>query len=209
MNETLFINLQHRMDRLLAVKEQFKQLGVTAKRMEAVRRTPGALGCVLSHIQCIEYALEHDLPRVCICEDDFVVTDSVRFLKQLSLFLTNTPTWDVLLLGSNIAPPYPNITPWSYKVVNAQTTTAYIVQAHYYNTLLSNFKESAFMLMNQMPAQKSAIDIHWKRLQCTGHWFALRPLLVTQAPGYSDIEHRIVNYTTAMLSSKVLNEIED
>lgn len=203
MEHTLFINLQHRVDRLLAVREEFKSLGVQPIRMEAIRQNPGSVGCTLSHIACLEHAIREQWPRVCICEDDFHVTDPPRFLHHLHACLDELTTWDVLLLGGNIGPPYVNHN-HCMQVRNAQTTTAYIVQAHYYHVLLANFKESASMAFQHYPPQQCAIDMHWKRLQAKDLWFILTPLMVTQRPGYSDIEGRVVNYEAAMLSCKVL-----
>lgn len=192
MDHTLYINLSDRPDRKEQVEHELTQLNATFTRIEAVPHQKGSVGCTLSHIKCIELAKENNWPHVCVCEDDIMFTNPTLFKTKLALFLKSDITWDVLLLGANLAPPYTNATPFCMKVYNAQTTTGYIVKEHYYDTLLENFYASL---------NKSPIDIYWKKLQ-KDQWYILMPLTVVQRPSYSNIENRVVNYTNAMLNTK-------
>lgn len=194
MEHTLYINLLHRTDRKEECENEFKPLNVDAVRVEAISHPNGALGCSLSHIKCIQLAKKNKWSRVCICEDDIMFTDPSALLASLDLFLKSGIHWDVLLLGANIAPPYSKVTDHWMKVSNAQTTTGYIVNEHYYDTLLENFMVGV--------SNKYPIDIYWKVLQ-RDDWYILLPLSVTQRPSYSNIENRMVNYTAAMLNDKM------
>jgi hypothetical protein len=43
-----------------------------------------------------------------------------------------------------------------------------------------------------------AIDKFWLQLQRRDHWYLITPLTVIQQEGYSDIEHKVVNYADLM-----------
>jgi len=198
---TLFINLEHRTDRLQHSKREFQKLGIRTERVNAVRTKTGAIGCTLSHIRCLEMAKKRDYEYVFICEDDICFTNPELLKSNMELFArNNTFHWDVLIIGGNNVPPYDIITDYYARIYNCQTTTGYIVKKHYYDTLLVNFKESAQNLMREPEnKQEYALDMYWKRLQLTGVWFMITPPTVIQAESYSDIENRNVNYERLML----------
>ena len=67
---TLFINLDHRQDRLEHATEEFKKMNINAERVDAIKKDIGAIGCTMSHIKCLEIAKKRDYDYVFICEDD-------------------------------------------------------------------------------------------------------------------------------------------
>lgn len=200
MEHVLYINLYHRKDRKEQIERQLTNWGVPFERLDASAHRFGHLGCAQSHIRCLERAISEKWPHVCIVEDDMYILDLPVFKKSLNHFLKANLSWDVLLLGGNVGPPYMK-EKGCRRVINAQTTTAYVVQQHYYETLLKNFKQGleASMLMDE-PAYR--IDIFWKRLQRKDTWYILDPLTVVQLEGYSDIERRDTNYMSMMMSYK-------
>lgn len=202
MHHVFYINLKHRVDRMRRAETQFKAMGVTAERVDAIECRNGVIGCALSHIKCIEIAKERRLPYACICEDDILFLNPEQTKQSISLILNGTVQWDIILLGANIAPPYLKLTNQCMTVRNAQTTTGYIIKQAYYDTLLQNIRTGiSGMLLYQNP-RIYAIDIYWKKLQKLDKWIIVIPLAVVQRPDYSDIEHREVNYTKHMLSDK-------
>jgi GR25 family glycosyltransferase involved in LPS biosynthesis len=197
----LYINLNHRTDRNEHVVQQIETIGCTPIRIEAVECKQGAIGCAMSHIRCIELAKEQNLPFVCIVEDDITFTNPDLFREQLDSFLSSSIDWDVLLLGTNMAPPFDK-EKGCLRVFNAQTTTGYIVKQHYYDTLLNSFKKSVGYLLTYYNVKLFAIDIQWKQLQQRDRWYVLHPLTVIQREDYSDIEKCNVSYCSKMLSTK-------
>jgi hypothetical protein len=201
LTNTLFINLEHRTDRLQHVTKEFQRMGISAERVNAIRMKTGAVGCTLSHIRCLEIAKQRNYEHVFICEDDILFTNPELLKKNMALFLQiSRLEWDVLILGGNNVPPYDQINEYCAKIYNCQTTTGYVVKKHYYDTLIMNFKESAQKLMKD-PGNKQAyaLDIYWKRLQLSGQWYMITPPTVTQVESYSDIENRNVNYEGLLL----------
>ena len=201
LKHTLFINLEHRTDRLAHVSKQLESIGVKGERFGACKTKVGAIGCTLSHIKCLELAKERNYEQVFICEDDITFLDPPVFLDSLNKFTANHDVeWDVLIIGGNIVPPYERVGDYCIRVGECQTTTGYVVKKHYYDVLIDNFRESVKNLI-QDPENKQnyALDVYWKRLQKKSSWYMLTPFTVVQYDTYSDIEERYVDYRGLML----------
>lgn len=202
LKHTFFINLESRKDRLNHVKNELKKLGIEGERFNAVKMNNGAIGCTLSHIKCLELAKERNYPQIFICEDDITFLKPKVLLESLHKFekSENGKDWDVIIIGGNNCPPYINIDDYAIRVSNCQTTTGYIVNNNYYNTLISNFRESVKnLLKNPENVKEYAIDIYWKKLQFEDKWYMIIPATVIQKEDYSDIEQRQVDYKNLML----------
>ena len=200
LENTQYINLQYRVDRLLHVKNELLKINITGTRFNAIKTTDGAIGCSMSHLKCLEMAKQNESPFVFICEDDIQFLNPKLFLKQLEMFCDNIKLdWDVLIVSGNICPPFEQIGDYCVRLVNCQTTTGYIVQQHYYDTLIANIKEGIKLLLsNPTNKREYAIDIYWKRLQATGKWYMITPPTVVQMEGFSDVEGRNTNYKNLM-----------
>jgi len=209
LQNTLYINLEHREDRKFHVVAQLRNVGCSApERFPAVQTKDGAVGCSLSHIKCLELAKARGWEYVCIIEDDFKCVDPARFRQSLAAFQDQSDIqWDVLLLGGNNCPPY--FTPISeegkeikycVEVSYCISTVAYVVRQSYYDTLIQNYRDGVAKLMRDPTNKREyAIDMYRKQLQASGRWFLLVPLTVTQLACYSDIEKREMSYDHLML----------
>jgi len=171
------------------------------ERVSAIKNKHGAIGCTMSHIKCLQLAKERDYEYVFVCEDDITFLDPNKLKESATLFLQNMKSrWDVLIIGGNNVPPYQKLSDYCARIFNCQTTTGYVVQKHFYDTLIENFKESATNLMrNPENKREYALDIYWKRLQQQHVWLMLTPPTVSQYESYSDIENKNVNYDHLML----------
>lgn len=198
---TLFINLESRTDRLLHVTNQLKKLNVEGTHFNAVKMENGAIGCTISHIRCLEQAKKANWPQVFICEDDICFSNPELLLDHVSKFKQHVgDAWDVLIIGGNNVPPYQPIGDFCAKITNCQTTTGYVVNQPYYDTLIANFRNGLQLLLkNPNNKPQYAIDMYWKRLQPQDRWYIITPLTVYQLEGYSDIEHKTTNYKNMML----------
>jgi len=157
------------------------------------------LGCSMSHLKCLETAKLNNWPHLLIVEDDIKFLDPELFKSQLNQFLTNHDDWDVVLIGGNNMPPYQKIDNTCVRVTSCQTTTGYLVNGHYFETLIDNFRTGIKKLITEPEKHKFyAIDKYWFNLQKKGKWFLIIPLTVTQREDYSDIEKRATNYTHVM-----------
>jgi hypothetical protein len=81
-------------------------------------------------------------------------------------------------------------------VLDAQTTSSYIIKREYAFTLRSRFIQAAALLnLNTCKTvNEHAIDIYWKPLQKASTWLVFEPRIGRQAPSYSDIGRKNVSY---------------
>ena len=200
IKHAFYINLHCRPDRKQHVENQLTSIGINAERFNAIKMSNGAIGCSMSHLKIIENAKANNWDHVLIVEDDILFTDPNLFVEQFNKFLSNHKDFDVALIAGNNLPPYKKIDDSCVQVTHCQTTTGYIVQKHYYDVLIKNYKDGILLLMKE-PINHFlyAIDKYWFNLQAIHKWYLIIPLSVTQREDYSDIEKRPTNYTPAML----------
>lgn len=198
-----YINLEHRNDRKEHIEYQLKNIGLSNfERFNAIKLQNGRVGCSMSHLQCLNLAKERKYEYVLICEDDATFLNPSLFINQINIFFKNkcVNNWDVLLLGGNNVPPYQQINETCIRVTHCQTTTCYLVNGHYFDTLIENIKEGIQHLMREPKNHCSyAIDINWLKLQKKHIWLLIIPLTVIQKEDYSDIEQRYTKYQSMML----------
>ena len=200
IKHAFFINLDSRPDRKQHVEGQMSTLGIQAERFKAIKLKNGAIGCSMSHIKLLEMAKANDWPHVLIVEDDILFTKPAIFVEQLNRFLAMHKDFDVALFAGNNMPPYAVVDDSCVRVSKCQTTTGYLVQRHYYDTLIANYKKGIECLMRE-PHNHAlyAIDKYWFHLQALHKWYLITPLTVVQREDYSDIEKRPTNYMRHML----------
>lgn len=190
---TLFINLEHRKDRLEHVTEELKNMNINGERVDAIKKDIGAIGCTMSHIKCLEIAKKRDYDYVFICEDDIHFKNPELLKQNLERFNKNTKiNWDILIIGGNNARPYQIVEEYCSRVFYCRTTTGYVVKKHMYDILLENFNESVLKLSEDSSKEgikKYAVDMYWQRLQYQYYWYMITPPTVTQYTSYSDIEN--------------------
>ena len=199
-----YINLDHRADRKKHVESQLFNIGLQGvQRFSAIKMENGAVGCSMSHLKLLQYALKTRLDHILIVEDDIEFLDPDLFIKQINAFLKehekNGSNWDVVLFAGNNMPPYETVGDTCVKVSRCQTTTGYLVNGHYIEKLLNNVKMGLTNLIRDPEKHAQyAIDKHWFALQEVDNWFLITPLTVVQREDYSDIEKKVVHYHKAM-----------
>ena len=197
----IYINLDTRPDRKVSVVNELLKIGVNEpERFKAIKLDNGALGCSMSHLKCLELAKQKDYDYVLICEDDIEFLNPELFLTQLNKFLDSNINWDVVLIAGNNMLPYKPINDACIQIYNCQTTTGYIVQKHYYDKLIQNYKEGIQNLIKNSDNNEYKIDKHWFKLQRTDNWYLVIPLSVVQREDYSDIEKKTTNFKNYMLN---------
>lgn len=190
IEKVVYINLAKRRDRNEHMKQMTNLFGDKVIRFEAIEENPGYLGCARSHIGVLELAIQENWKNVLVLEDDAEWNCIEKSYKKLEALTTRS--YDVILLGGVAV--HKNTVD---KVYSSQTATSYLIQNHYYMTLLANFKE-AYSGLLQEGYGKFAIDQHWKQLQKKDNWYILSdPCMIYQRPDYSDIEQNHVDYRSA------------
>jgi len=203
IKHVVYINLEHRTDRRSHCEKNLLSIGINAPiRFNAIKLQNGAIGCSMSHLKCLQMAKDQCWSHVLICEDDIQFLNPDLFINQTNAFLMSHKKldWDVLLLAGNNMLPYEKQSNNCIKVHHCLTTTGYIVQSHYYDKLIQNYKEGIQKLMKDPENKKLyAIDKYWIKLQEVDNWFLIIPLSVVQMEDYSDIENKKTDFRKYML----------
>jgi glycosyl transferase family 25 len=209
IKNAIYINLDIRTDRRMLFEKQLEDLHslyptdfsfYPASRFSAIYHEHGAIGCSMSHLECLRIAKTNGWDHVLIFEDDAHFIHPEVLVHQVNSFLSRFhDEWDVLLLSGNNFPPFKIEAPDCFRVANCQVATCYLVRSRYYDTLIRNFEEGlAGLTANPNNKPEFACDMYWKRLQREHRWFLITPICVIQRPGYSDIEKQDVNYEKMM-----------
>ena len=196
----LYINLAHRVDRKEHILYEINKLGKDSSyihRIDAVNCNPGGLGCSLSHVKALQYALDHpEWKTVLILEDDFTFrsNNSDEIIKAIDE-LSHNVTFDVCQLSYN---PSGAFTDTHYsnikKIVHAMTSSSYLITQTYIPTLLQNVIESSSDMKINGKQHRNCIDVYWNTLQHHGNWYCPFPAIGYQYDNYSDIEKSHVSY---------------
>ncbi|MDK9357994.1 hypothetical protein QQF54_16705 [Lelliottia sp. V106_10] len=196
----VYINLAHRRDRNVHMKRQLRELNAPKEkviRFEGIKATPGAVGCVKSHIAVLEMAIAEGWEDVLILEDDFEFIRDGQSVARLNAWLKTLGAinWDVALLAAN----YQLVTPlksidYLIRVNRAWCSCAYRVKRHYFATLRENFRQSLAMLEQEDAPQHAVLDVNWWHLMMKDCWLGLYPCAGFQIPDKSDIENTVVDY---------------
>jgi GR25 family glycosyltransferase involved in LPS biosynthesis len=112
IEHAVYINLDYRTDRRIAVEQRFNELGLEVERFNAIQPNPDELdnpcneplwhkkmGCTQSHFQCIRLAKERQLKNIWIMEDDVVFVPEFLVKVQRVIDELKTIEWDMCFLG--------------------------------------------------------------------------------------------------------------
>lgn len=198
----LYINLAHRHDRNEHILNELHKIcndESKIHRIDAIKKDVGILGCGLSHIKSLEYALSHpEWNRVLIVEDDFTFKSSNphEISDAIVMLFENDINMDVGLLSHNpINARYHETSNNNVKkVIYSQTASSYIIRKEYIPILIENIKTGTDYIERHGRKHEYCIDIHWTSLQSRHNWYLLSPAIGYQYESYSDIENKVVAY---------------
>jgi glycosyl transferase family 25 len=215
IDKCIYINLEKREDRKKQIEEEFKKLQIPDSkihRIDAVyEKYNGHIGACKSHIKALEHAKEHKFKTVIIFEDDFVFTKELNEInnKINTFFQKFKNNWDIIFLhiSHNELKDTEKMDDIK-KILTSTGASAYIIQEHYYDSLLDVFKDALHHMEKEMKEfdQKNnnrkkkkfetsyALDQHWKTLQKKDKWYTFFPFLGKQNPLGSTIMGHIENF---------------
>ena len=193
IDKIIFINLKHRTDRKKEIIFELDNFNLKYELFEAISHNNGAIGCSKSHLQVIKIAKQKGYKNILVLEDDFqFIVDKKVFYNEIKK-LKNV-NFDVCLLAYNTPNLYESDYPFLYKIKDAQTTAGYIVQSHYYDTLINHWEKSVKLFEETNDDTKYTCDQSWKELQRNDNWYCFKNRIGKQRESYSDIQKGIVNY---------------
>jgi glycosyl transferase family 25 len=222
IDQIVYINLDRRLDRNASILKEMKRMKIPAnkfQRFSAVENSRGAIGCTFSHIKVLQMAIEKKWKNVLILEDDFVFIDSPDIIEShVSHFFEKVASkihdWAVINFSRGAGQSMRPVDTNSFLAFNEanqhtidtgdkivwkadaiSSTSGYLVNKPFYETLLKNFKEGLGGLLKTYDKPKYALDMYWMPLQtATPGWFIFNPSLGYQYESYSDVEQQVVDY---------------
>lgn len=196
IDKVFYINLDKRTDRKETIEKELKEYNIDFERFPAVEISYfGCLGCSYSHHNAISLAKERGYKNVLILEDDFTfVISPEEFEKQMELFFKSNIDYDVCMFSYNLFDYTESNYDFLYKVNFSKTTSGYLVNEKYYDTLINNYREGLEKLGASWIHWVYSIDIYWKELQEKDNWYCFKNRIGKQQPGYSDIRNDNVEY---------------
>lgn len=197
--QILYINLEFRRDRKQRLLRELTKVGTDAtriRRIDAVHRERGSVGCAESHIKALRESMEMGSNVTLILEDDFVWHEGVdtSVVNDTLDKVLEDKDWKVCLLAANGRCRVVN--DYKQAVQECQTTSAYLIRKAYVPVLRGHWEHCLPDLTHTKLPQggKFSIDQTWKTLQRQGGWIATNPLLGKQGASYSDIVKADVDY---------------
>ena len=207
----LFINLNHRRDRLRTITSEILKISDDPKKIHRVDAifdvNCGHIGCGKSHIKALELAIKQGWDTIMMFEDDFRFTTKPGDQLQTEIDKAlHAKSWDVCLIAycnlckiseSDVDPKCPLLPSNLHYITGATTTSCYIIRRHYFTRLLQTFQESVTKMSEELQQQAQlhsndnyrmlytnhAIDQRWNALMRVDTFVAFTPSLGRQWGG--------------------------
>ncbi len=198
VNETfpyrVCINLDRRPERWQSMQRKFDQHGIhSVRRFQALDgdkmklpanwvHTPGAYGCLLSHLQVVREARRLGVPSVLIFEDDVGFDDHLE--KKFSIYIDQLPPdWDMLFFGALHKDEPIKVADNIARITQAYSTYAYVLK----DTMFDDFIE-----LNRKTEHE--LDNNSLVLQHQFNCYCFMPHLAWVETDYSDAQQRLVHH---------------
>ena len=196
-----YINLDHREDRRKEFLGEMERMGVPSEKIVRIpavyKPKQGDWGCSLSHVKTMQMFQESSHTNCIVFEDDFMFTEDLgKVDSAFQSFFSSKILYDVCMLsGSVIQSEEVPDTSIVLNLLEAQTTSGYMVSRAYCPTLLANYQEGATLIEKSYQEKGKGVEIqhafcvdqYWKRLQPLGNWYIFNPKLGKQRDSFSDI----------------------
>jgi glycosyl transferase family 25 len=200
------INLDRRVERWRQMKDKFYQHGIhSVRRFAAVDGetttiptswpgTPGAYGCLLSHLEVVREARRLGLPSILIFEDDVVFDE--QFEQKFSDYVRQLPAdWDMLFFGALHKDELIKVSDSIGRITQSNSTYACVLRDRVFDAFIElNSRGDEILDVNSLVLQKQFncycflphlawVEVAYSDAQQkpTDHWY-LRESLVLFGP---------------------------
>ncbi len=197
IDHVFYTNLDSRPDRKYHIERELNRVGFQSKD---ITRNPGiiakcpALGCSMAiYNALLQFENEAKWNNVLFMEDDIIFGLTKNEMNLTLLKFQNLKLdWDVLMLASNTIAFKQTNFDFLVRIIDGQTTAAFIVNRAFLPTLIQNVAEGIVKLSNETINSAYRIDMYWKSLQTTHNFFTFHPPMCYQRDSFSDIENRMI-----------------
>ena len=182
IDKIVYINLDKHIEKRNLIENQLRYFALPFERFSAINNPYYGIGCAESHLAVLKMAREKKYKNILIFEDDFVFTvTKEEFENEMTNLFTQVPDFDVCMLAYNlqkgdVSQEYPFL----LKNIEAQTTSAYLVNHTIYDDLINLYEESNVLLEKTKQHWIYANDQIWKPMQLVKKWYCIHPRLGKQ-----------------------------
>ena len=202
-----YINLKHdesrknHMENLKNKYDFFKKI----QREEAVYHKNGAVGCYLSHINCLKKLENIESDYFLILEDDFCILNENNFNEFIENFnsIKDNNNWSMIILTPRGSILKTNILNNFNRIKDNQTSTGYIIKKSFIKHLLQIFIVGVQKLAKGGNKYIYALDQYWKPVQLNTNFIYFNKIFAGQLEGYSNIEKKMINYNERFLNQEI------
>jgi GR25 family glycosyltransferase involved in LPS biosynthesis len=196
IDHIFYINLNSRDDRRKEIETELKGMNLSFERFDAIRHARiGLVGCSKSHQGVYKLAKERGYKNVLIFEDDFqFIVSKEELEKNITDFFEKDIPYDMLFLSYAVNSSSVTNNSFIRKILDGQTASGYIINNHYYDTLINLYDYSIPLLESTGQHWIYANDQIWKRLQPNDNWYYFTTRLGKQRPSYSDNTCKFEDY---------------
>lgn len=188
------INLDRRLERWRQMQDKFYQHGIhSVRRFAAIDGesstmpaswpgTPGAYGCLLSHLEVVREARRRGLPSILIFEDDVVFDD--QFEQKFSEYIGQMPAdWDMLFFGALHKDELIRVSENIGRITQSNSTYACVLRDTVFD---------AFIELNSRANE--VLDVNSLVLQQQFNCYCFLPHLAWVEVAYSDAQQKPVHH---------------
>ena len=193
IDKVVYINLNKRTDRRQHIESLLSTYDIPAQRFEAIEHDHGLYGCGQSHLAVLKLARDNGWKNVLILEDDILFNlPKQEFEINIERLFVQGPEFDVFMLDINLQNSVPSEQDWLIQVKYAHCAGAYIVNQHYYQTLIDLYEWALPLLLQTGMHWVYANDAVWGRLQEIDKWYTFKDQICRQMSGYSDTKNMVI-----------------
>lgn len=156
------------------------------------------IATLLSKLNLIKYAYQHHYASILVFEDDIYFDDdfSDKFLKAYNQLPLD---WDLFFLGGNDREPPVALSRYIKKLSLTYSNHAFAISSKAYDPLIRLLQLKYEQIAIVKKAFKNvASDLYIASTARMLNHYGAVPYMVWQQEGYSDIEHRAVNYNIVL-----------
>jgi len=178
------INLESRKDRWKSSQNEFKKIGISPDRFNAIIDSYPPRGCLKSHIELLEQHQKKGGGNILIFEDDVEFIEDANTIIKEALKEIADIKWDFLYFGGNILKNFYQKTKRLARLTHCQSTHAYSINGDFIDEALSILKN-----------EDNFIDlIYSRKIIPFKKCYIVIPMVAIQREDYSDIEKGIMSY---------------
>jgi len=199
ISHVIYINLNKRKDRRKHIERElsiFEPSKVT--RLAAIEDPVPTTGCAKSHLKALQMARDAQYPNVFILEDDAFWQNTEQAYPVLQRLISQ-PYDGIMLAGLNSVYDQDTL-----RLRSGVSATGYVVHHTFYATFIKLFEDA---IANPELKRKNSAGSHvWadgvtQDAFTKGKWYITIPFLMSQIPGFSNLDRTHVNWVNAFAAA--------